>query len=236
MYLGEVNVNQDNLNAFLAVADELQIHGLSGNNEVGSDCNGKKQLRNKANRPSESPCHVQVYAIFHLLCAKTLCFVRKSDVAVGLVNLIWLITNEFLQIIEIEEQNLKQKNFKILLFASFFLMYPAFVLFVTIIQKLELMLESYLLKKNCDFDLIIFQSLKEGNKRSGDNSMDSLEQPAKRSRPLLPSAASPRPLLSPAPRTEPPLARQPISKPSDIKQSSTPVIKLGQFLTRNIFD
>ena len=42
MYLGEVNVNQDNLNAFLAVADELQIHGLSGNNEVGSDCNGKK--------------------------------------------------------------------------------------------------------------------------------------------------------------------------------------------------
>ena len=35
-------------------------------------------------------------------------------------------------------------------------MYPAFVLFVTIIQKLELMLESYLLKKNCDFDLIIF--------------------------------------------------------------------------------
>ena len=34
MYYGEVNIEQENLASFLAVTEELQVHGLSPNTEM----------------------------------------------------------------------------------------------------------------------------------------------------------------------------------------------------------
>ena len=39
MYEGQVNVGQDNLNSFLALAERLQVKGLTTNNNIASNLN-----------------------------------------------------------------------------------------------------------------------------------------------------------------------------------------------------
>merc|ERR1719319_1385426 len=55
LYFGEANVYQENLDSFLAVAEELQLKGLmgSGAEEEAEKSNSKPQLKKKTKRPSQ---------------------------------------------------------------------------------------------------------------------------------------------------------------------------------------
>ena len=57
LYLGEANVFQENLESFLAIAEELQLKGLMGNNagERGEDLDVAKKYRNPQNLPAFNP-------------------------------------------------------------------------------------------------------------------------------------------------------------------------------------
>ncbi|XP_023348653.1 zinc finger and BTB domain-containing protein 17 isoform X3 [Eurytemora carolleeae] len=48
MYFGEVNIEQENLSSFLAVTEELQIHGLSGNIN--------QETKKEGSRKRDKPC------------------------------------------------------------------------------------------------------------------------------------------------------------------------------------
>ena len=54
MYHGEVNVSQDELNCFLAVAEDLKVKGLTQNTEIGQKSD-PKESRESRSHLSESP-------------------------------------------------------------------------------------------------------------------------------------------------------------------------------------
>ena len=58
LYLGEVNVFQDNLDSFLALAEELQLKGLTSGNTKQEETSGhsamKKEVSNKKENPVKS--------------------------------------------------------------------------------------------------------------------------------------------------------------------------------------
>merc|ERR1712106_165451 len=60
MYLGEVNIAQDELNSFLSVAEDLRVKGLTQNNQVNSQSQSYKQepikqAPTRARDPPERP-------------------------------------------------------------------------------------------------------------------------------------------------------------------------------------
>ena len=54
MYNGEVNVKQDNLNSFLAVAERLRVRGLCQNEGSANSSNSKSSRHSQAEKPKSS--------------------------------------------------------------------------------------------------------------------------------------------------------------------------------------
>ena len=51
VYQGETNINQNDLDGFLALAEELQLEGLAGFKEIPPDSTTKKATTPKSQRP-----------------------------------------------------------------------------------------------------------------------------------------------------------------------------------------
>ena len=54
IYFGEANVNQDNLDSFLAIAEELKLQGLTGSEE--SESEEPESSGTPTSHPSQIPC------------------------------------------------------------------------------------------------------------------------------------------------------------------------------------
>lgn len=59
MYEGQVNVAHENLNEFLALAEKLQIRGLTSNNNVRSTTNNKRLIMNENENPANKRTRFQ---------------------------------------------------------------------------------------------------------------------------------------------------------------------------------
>ena len=55
MYQGEVNVAQEELNSFLAVAEDLRVKGLTQNQSASHQSTSKKTISHQQSRPSSPP-------------------------------------------------------------------------------------------------------------------------------------------------------------------------------------
>ena len=55
IYLGEANIYQEDLDAFLAVAEDLQLKGLTGNNDATEDAVRDESKKQKQLKPQSNP-------------------------------------------------------------------------------------------------------------------------------------------------------------------------------------